>query len=72
MNEGCEAWGALKNVMSNRGLGYMRPSVYCIRRSVPTSLYGAEACGMRSSERRKMNVEGSESIEIGWICGEIG
>ena len=23
---------------------------------VPTALYGAEACGMRSAERRKVNV----------------
>ena len=29
---------------------------YCIIVIVPTALYGAEACGMRSAVRRKMNV----------------
>ena len=55
MNEGYRAWGALKSVLSNRGLGikakYLHEGVI-----VPTALYEAEAWCMRSAERRKVNV----------------
>ena len=56
MNEGYRAWGALKSVVSNRGLGILPKK--CIYKVVivPTVLYGAEAWGMKSSQRRQMNV----------------
>ena len=56
MNEGYRAWDALKNVLSNRGMGIKAKK--CLYEGViePTALYGAEAWGMSSSERRKVNV----------------
>ena len=56
MNEGYRAWGAMKSVLSNRGLG-IKPKK-CLYKGVivPMVLYGAEAWGMRSAERRKVNV----------------
>ena len=56
MNQGYRAWGVLKSVLSNRGLGIKAKK--CLYEGVilPTALYGAEACGMRSAERRKANV----------------
>ena len=56
MNEEYRAWGALKSVLSNRGLGIKAKK--CLYEEVigPTALYGAEAWGMRSVERRKVNV----------------
>ena len=58
MNEGCRAWGALKSVLSNRGLRIKAKQ--CLYEGliiiVPTALYGAEVWGMRSAERRKVNV----------------
>ena len=50
------AWGALKSVLSNRGLGIKAKK--CLHEGVivPTALYGAEAWGMRSAEKRKVNV----------------
>ena len=57
MNEGYIAWGALKSALSNRGLGIKaKKSLYEGVIIVPTALYGAEAWGMRSAERRKVNV----------------
>ena len=56
MNEGSSAWGALKNVQSNRGLGIKAKKSLYEGVIVPMSLYGAEAWGMRSAERRKVNV----------------
>ena len=55
MNEGYRSWGALKSVLSNRGLGIKAKK--CLYEGVilPTALYGAEAWGMRSAERRKVN-----------------
>ena len=58
MNEGYRAWGALKSVLSNRGLGIKAKKYLYEGVIVPTALYGAEACGMRSAERRKVNVLG--------------
>ena len=57
MNEGYRAWGVLKSVLSNRGLGIKAKK--CLYEGViivPTALYGAEACGMRSAEKRKVDV----------------
>ena len=57
MNEGYRAWGALKSVLSNRALGIKAKKCLYERVIVPTALYGAEeAWGMRSPERRKVNV----------------
>ena len=56
MNEGYRAWGALKRVMSNGGLGIKAKKYLYEGVIVPTALYGAEAWGMRSAERRKVNV----------------
>ena len=46
----------LKSVPSNRGLGINGKK--CLNKGVivPTALNGAEAWGMRSTERRKVNV----------------
>ena len=56
INEGYRAWGALKSVLSNRGLGIKAQKCLYEGVIVPTALYGAEAWGMRSAERRKVNV----------------
>ena len=56
MNEGYRAWGALKSVLSNRGLGIEAKKCLYEGGIVPTALYGAEAWGMRSAERRNVNV----------------
>ena len=53
MNEGYRVWGALKNVLSNRGLGIKAKMCLYEGLNVPTALYGAEAWGMRRAERRK-------------------
>ena len=49
MNEGYSAWGALKSVLSNRGL--MINAKKCLYEGVivKTASNGAEACGMRSA-----------------------
>ena len=49
------AWRALKSV-KNRGLGIKAKKCLYEGVIVPTALYGAEAWGMRSTERRKVNV----------------
>ena len=51
-------WGALKCVLSKRGLWINAMKCLYEEVIVPTSLYGAEAWpwGMRSTERRKVNV----------------
>ena len=56
MNEGYIAWGALKSVLSNRGSVIKAKKCLYEGVIVPTALYGAEAWGMRSAERRKVNV----------------
>ena len=56
MNEQYRAWGALKSVQSNRGLGIKAKKSLNEGVIVPTALCGAEARGMRSAERRKVNV----------------
>ena len=50
------AWGALKCVFSNRRFGIKAKKCLCEGVIVPTALHGAEAWGMRSDERRKVNV----------------
>ena len=47
----------LKSVLSNRGLGIKAKKCLYEGVIVPTALYVAEAWGMRSAERRKVNVE---------------
>ena len=54
MNEGYRAWGVLKSVLSNRGLGIKTMKFLYERVIVSTALYGAEAWGMRRAERRKV------------------
>ena len=56
MNVGYRAFGALKSVLSNRGLGIKATKCLYEGVIVQTALYGAEAWGMRSAERRKVNV----------------
>ena len=56
MNEGYRTWGALKSVLRNRGLGMKAKKCLYEGVIVPTALYGAEAWGMKSSERRKVKV----------------
>ena len=56
MNEGYRAWRALKSVLSNRGLGIKAKKCLYEGVIVPTAMYGAKARGMRSAERRKVNV----------------
>ena len=56
MNEGYRAWGELKSLLSNRGLGIKAKKCLYEGVIVPTALYGAEAWSMRSTERRKVNV----------------
>ena len=54
MNEGYRARGTMKSVLSNRGLGINAKKCLYEGVIVPTGLYGAEAWGMRSAERRKV------------------
>ena len=56
MNEGYRAWGELKSVRSNRELEIKAKKCLCEGIIVPTALYGAEALGMRTAVRRKVNV----------------
>ena len=56
INGGYRAWGGLKSVLSNRGLGIKAKKCLYEEVFVPTALYGAEALAMRSAERRKVNV----------------
>ena len=50
------AWGALTSVLSNRGLGIKTKKCLFEGVIVPTELYVAEAWGLGSAERRKVNV----------------
>ena len=56
MNDGNKACEALKSVLSNRGLGIKAKKCLYEGVIVPTAFYGAEAWGMRSAERSKVNV----------------
>ena len=46
----------MKSVLSNRRLGIKPKKCLYEGVIVPTTLYGAEAWGIRSAERRKVNV----------------
>ena len=61
------AWGALKSVLSNRGL--VIKAKKCLYKGVivQTALYGAEEWGMRSAERGKLNV-----LEIKCLRSVVG
>ena len=67
MNEGYRAWGALKSVLSNKGLGIKAKKCLYEGVIVQTALYGAEAWGMRSAERRKVNV-----LEMNYLQSLVG
>ena len=56
INEGYRVWGALKSVLSCRGLGIKAKKCLYEGEIVPTALYGAEAWGMIRAEIRKVNV----------------
>ena len=51
-----EGYRALESVLSNRVLEIKAKKCLYEGVIVPTALYGAEAYGMRSAERRKVNV----------------
>ena len=55
MNEGYSAWGTLKGVPINRRLGIKSKKCQYEGVIVSTALYGAEAWGMRSAEKRKVS-----------------
>ena len=48
--------GSAEKLLSNRGLGIKAKKSLNDGVIVPTQLYGADAWGMRSAERRKVNV----------------
>ena len=48
--------GVLKSLLSNKGLGIKTKKYLYQGVIVPTAVYGAEAWGIRSVERRKVNV----------------
>ena len=56
MNEGYIPYGAVKSVLSNRGLWMQAKKSLYEGVIVPTALHGAEAWGMKSAVRRKVNV----------------
>ena len=56
MNKGFRAWGELRSVLSNRGMGIKAKKCLYEGVIVPTTLYGAEVWGMRSAERSIVNV----------------
>ena len=67
MNKEYRAWGVLKSVLSNRGLGIKAKKYLYEKVIVLMALYQAEAWGMRSAERRKVNV-----IEIKCLRSLVG
>ena len=56
MNEGYKARGALKSLLSNKGLDMKSKKCLYEGVIVPTTLYRTEACDMRTTERMKVNV----------------
>ena len=73
MNEGHRTWGALKSVLSNRRLGIKAKKCVYEGVIVPTALYGAEALGMRSAERKKVNVLDIKCLRnLGGVSGMDG
>ena len=67
MNEGYRVWGALNSVLSNRGLGINAKKCLYEEVTVSTALYGAEAWGIRSAERWKVN-----ALEIKCLRSLVG
>ena len=57
-------------MLSNRGLGIKVKKCLYEGVIVPTALYGAEACGMRSAERRIVNVLEIECLRSLLKCRE--
>ena len=55
-------------VLSNRGLRIMAKKCFYEGVIVPTALYGAEAWGMRSAERMKVNVLEMRFLEVWLEC----
>ena len=56
MNKVYRAWGELKSVLTNRGLRIKAKMCLYEGVIVPKVLHGAEPWGMRSAEKRKVNV----------------
>ena len=67
MNERFRAWREVKSMLSNRGLVIRTKKCLYDVVIVPTALYGAEACGMKSAERRKLNV-----LEMKYLKSSVG
>ena len=63
INDRYRAWQALKNLLSNRGLGIKAKKCLYDGVIVPMALYGAAAWGIRSAERRKVNVLGMKCLK---------
>ena len=64
------AWGELKSVLNNRGLGMKAKKCLYEGVIVLTALYGAEAWGMRSAERRKLKVLEMKCFFLRNLVGE--
>ena len=62
MNEVYRAWGVLKSVLRNRGLGVKAKKCLYEGVIIPTAFYGAEAWGMRSAERTQLKIIGIEPM----------
>ena len=56
VRKGYQAFGALKMVLKNRGLGMSAKRRLYEGAIVPTTVYGAETWGMRLAERKRLNV----------------
>ena len=56
VNKGCKVLGALKGVMKNRGLGMNAKNVLYEKVVVLIVTYGSESCGLKVTERQKLNV----------------
>ena len=70
MKEGYRAWRELKSVLSNRGLMIKAKKCLYEEEIVPTALYGAEAWGMRSAERMKVNILEMKYLKVWLECHE--
>ena len=67
MNEGYRAWGAMKSVLSNRGLGIKAKNCLYERVIVPTALYGAEAWGYEKCLENESECSRDEGFKkFGW------
>ena len=55
MNEGYTVWSEQKSMLGNREFGIKGKKYLYEGVIVPTALYKADAWGMRSAERRKVN-----------------